>query len=502
MNTPRTFRGEQGASLVLALAFLTLFSVIAVSILSLTGVSVRNTGVTRSRVDQVYAADGGVEFGIQQLLDSTELCAQVSGAAAPVGEPQVINDKTVTVTCRTTNGGTTTVSGSPLLGGYVAVIGAGGITQSGDGWGTSEIHGDLYSGGPVTPGAGVWGVPRQISVVGKLDLAAAPCPPTNVTATSCTVVPNAPTVPAPQVVIPSSTAPAAPANGLDLRGAGVDCTILYPGRYPTAPVFAANRKYYLASGTYYFPSGTVTLQGQIFGGEPGEDLQRVTGASSCANWGGYSPDALAAAVAPIANWFPGGTPPFTYNAAASGTGVTLVRGGNFQFRIEDAATKVELYTRVPAPGGADNGAAPVTFWANNNATGTMGGTYSVVPANTEVFVTTDKDAEVVLHGLSYMPNSYANLREPFNTETTSPGKISFFLGGVVAKRLSIVRIFDWTFPPVPLAGTGETSTVMEPRTTTIEATATGPGGAPTTVEAVVYLPIDGSPPTIESWRKT
>jgi hypothetical protein len=484
VNEPR-LRGDDGASLILALTFLALLSIFIVPVLSLGAVSFENTTVTRSRADQLYAADGGIEHAIRKLQTQPSLCATAATFPTSAGT-MTLNDKQVDVTCQTTEGGTTSVSGSPLLNGYVAVIGPGGITQTGDGWGVSQIHGSLYSGGTISPGAGVLGVARQISVIGDLELAQGPCPPTNVTATSCSVLPSQPTVPPPTVVIPPSTATAPPPRVVG------DCTILYPGRYTNSntPVFDEDNRYYLASGTYYFSgSNDVILKGRIFGGAqssgaPWNDAPKVTGTTPCAT------DVTAQSRVGAS----------VYNAAQAGTGVTIVRGGTGKFRIEHDASKVELYTRVPgtAPGSRDLGATPgVSFWASNAPRAG----YTPVPANVDVFVTTARDAEVVLHGLSYLPDSYANLREPFNEETTTPGQVSFFLGGLAAKRLSVVRVFDWTFPPISLAGTGEDTVIQEPRTTTVTATAQSTsGGAPTTVIAVVEP--DVTPPRIVTWRQS
>ncbi len=532
MNARRA-RGDDGASLILALAFLSLLGIFVSSVLAFGTVSFENTTVTRSRAKQLYAADGGVEQSIRKLVTEEWCRTKADAPSSPVVLPQPINGKTVTVTCQTTDGGLTTTSGSPLLGEYVAVIGSGGVTVNGGGWGPAEIHGSLYSGGPMSiswsdpdgycaAGYGPYifaysGLEQHdplvcawIDVEGSLSVGGSTCPgaPQHVYATgACTASAPAPTVAVPRVRIPS----AAPHTPVDLMPYGIDCIIMFPGKYSSPPTFSASRKYYLASGTYYFassssPAGDVVLQGQIVGGmpsaaEPWGDTQQVNGLTPCASYPGYTPDQLAALASTSA-----GTGP-AYDATKAGTGVTLVRGSSGKLRVANTNTRVELYTRVPgtATGSYDLGATPgVTFWANTTTTGTSGspGTYAVVPANSDVFTTSEKQVDVVFHGLSYLANSNVNVTEPFNEEVGSGnGSVSFFLGGLAAKKLTISRFYEGTIKRVSLAGTGEATETFDPRTTTVTATAQSTtGGAPTTVTAVVK-PEAAAGPEIVTWRQ-
>jgi hypothetical protein len=354
-----------------------------------------------------------------------------------------------------------------------------------------------------------------IDVEGSLSVGGSSCPgaPQHVYPTgACT--PNAP---APSVAVPNVRIPAAaPHTRVDLRNLpapyNLDCIILYPGKYTSPPTFDPSRKYYLASGTYYFassssPAGDVVLQGQIVGGmpsaaEPWGDTQQVNGLTPCASFPGYTPDQVAA----LASTEPSlGSGP-AYDATKAGTGVTLVRGSSGKLRVTNANTRVELYTRVPgtATGSYDLGATPgVTFWANTTTTGTTGspGAYAVVPANSDVFTTSERFVDVVFHGLSYLANSNVNLTEPFNEEVgAGRGSVSFFLGGLAAKKLTVARFYEGDIKRVSLAGTGEATETFDPRTTTVTATAQSTtGGAPTTVTAVVNP--DASPPSILSWRQ-
>ena len=530
MNVHRG-RGDDGASLILALAFLSLLGVFVASVLAFGAVSFENTTVTRSRAKQLYAADGGVEQAIQRV--AREEWCMTADAPSQVTLPEPINGKSVTVTCETTDGGLTTNSGSPLLGDFVAVIGSGGVSVNGGGWGPAEIHGSMRSGGPMSI---QWSDPQGICAAGFApwvfasfgltqhdplicawidvggSLSVTGCPPAKVYVTG-PCIPAPPPVPVPTVRIPSTNAHSA----VDLRTLpppyNLDCIIMYPGKYPNRPTFDPNRRYYLASGTYYFanPSssgGDVVLQGQIVGGmpspaEPWGDTPQVNGLQPCASFPGLTPDQVADEASVL------GTGP-AYDAATAGTGVTLVRGNSAKLRVASANTKVELYTRVP--GSADPNATPgVTFWANTGTSGTSlqssSAPYVPVPNNCgapgcEVFVSTDNQVDVVIHGLSYLPNSRTNLTEPFNHEVGSGnGSVSFFLGGVAAKTLTITRHYDNDIRRVSLAGTGEPTESFANRTTTVTATAESTsGGAPTTVTAVVRP--DEPTPQILSWRQS
>jgi hypothetical protein len=469
--------GDGGASLVLALVFLSLLSVFIVSVLSLGSVSFTNTVVTRTRADQLYAADGGVEYGIRTLATNPPAACQSVGSTFTTVGTQTINGKPVTVKCKTTAVDTTTQTtggGSPLINPYAAIIGTGGVTIGGNNTQAPSFRfkGNVYSNGAMS-------VPSYTpaSVDGNLELRTQACLPPNVTVTSghtCTSnrpVPGLPS-PVPTVKIPGTA--------LAPRTVG-SCTILYPGKYgsggQTKPTFSPGGRYYLASGTYYFnDTGALDLRGEVFGGTPAStDTKQLTaGYTPCSN------DTEARNQRP------------TYTAV--GKGVTIILGGNADFRVQsDTGARIELYTRESPESGTTPG---VTIWARNTAQGTTGYNprHSGAALNTE-----QKLAEVVLHGLTYLPNNEASLnKEPLNLEA---GGTSIFMGGLVAQKLTInVDGNNGSQPLVAsIAGGGVTTTVTTPRKTTVEATAASTsGGAPTVVTAVIDRPTSA----IETWRQS
>ena len=224
------------------------------------------------QVDQLYAADGGIETGIETLR--TDQADGTANTCETIGETESLpcddhQRQAGDGQCKTTKGGTTTGlangGGTALLNGYSAILGTGGLTVGGNTPNGApmvafSLGGQVYSGGAITT---VARAPVQIG--GNLGYYAA-CPPLppNVTLTApgvCSQV-AAPTVPTTSVFVPTTAAPAPVALNSS-------CTIFYPGKYSSSPAFSSSRNY-MASGTYYFENtGGITFQGVTFGGAPG-----------------------------------------------------------------------------------------------------------------------------------------------------------------------------------------------------------------------------------------
>lgn len=475
-------RRDDGASMVLALVVVMLVSVSGISLLALAGVSSRNTAITRSRLNQLYAADGGIETGIEtldadQLDGSPTICPGVSTGFSPV-TTVTINGRPVTVTCKTSTGGTTsstTGGGSALLNGYAAVFGSSGMVvggNSGNGAPSTLFNGKVYSGGAISAPAAA-----ALRIDGNLDYYVA-CPPlpANVTLSGTGVCahPAAPVITPPTVVVPTVTAPPSV-----LKTGDAGCRIFYPGKYTTAPAFSGTGRYYLASGTYYFAGpGDVNLLGTIFGGAPGSETKQITGSSPCAT------DANASTQTPA------------YVSTNVGSGVEIIFGGNGVFRTQDPST-VELYSRVPGTGAADYGAtAGVTIWGQAAANGN----YTPGLSNSTPFNTQNKNNTIVIHGLVYLPDSLAQIREPLNPGTSAGP----FMGGLMLKGLIIDN--DGNTSPDPpettLGGTPVTQVTTYPtRTLLLCSIATqvsgGASAPPTVIEAAVQMAAN---PVVQSWR--
>ena len=238
--------------------------------------------------EAVYAADGGIDTGIQTLKSdqadgTTNFCPLVGTSFAAVSAT-TINSKPVTISCKTTSGGSTTTSttddggGSALRTGYTMILGTGGLSFTGNTSNrvpSSLVRGDVYSAGPLS----VPDPQLALTINGDLEYAR-PARPRERDGDLPGVCSKRTTAPAPAglpptVVLPTNTAQTSVTYGSN-------CTILFPGMYTAAnlPAFADGAQYYMASGTYYVVgTGDINLKGTVFGGAPGAESKTVTGST-------------------------------------------------------------------------------------------------------------------------------------------------------------------------------------------------------------------------------
>jgi len=467
--------GEQGTSLVLALVFMTLVSVVVAGAIAFAGTSFQTARVARERLDQRYAADGGIDLGIRALLDDYSLCASPAPSATNI-TTQTLNGRTVTVTCQTLQGTSVSTPGTPGTNALTIKQSANPVSISGSSAAhTIRVTGPMFS---VAAFSLVASAPN-LAVTGELTQHNPSCASnqstygTRITATPWTCVPN--TTPAPDpnpsVVVPSASAPAS-------RTYGANCTIYYPGRYTSAPTFTDGRSHYLASGTYYFhQTGNVTLTGTVFGGARGSESQALTGTTPCAD------DTIAQQL----------------NSAYSpaGSGVTIVLGGNSVLRTSTSTTRVELFSRVPA--GADAGATPGTsIWARASGSGVSGytGSTAATPLLTQGAANT-----VIIHGMVSLPDRAATIAALANADAAA-GARAQLAGGAVLGRLSIVPSASSNGAVIAAGSAGTPGTPATERRVLVRATAaSASGGTPTTILATVRLPAaPGGSATVLSWR--
>ena len=455
-----------------------------VGLLALTGTTAKVTLVTSKRTDSLYAADGGADFALEQIRTTA-----TSSCPPTVTAPPAVNgvSPTISVTC---SGGTTSGSGSALLGTYSAIalgpsgITVGGSVQDGDAL-TVKFQGDVYSGGTIAP---LTGTANRVVIQGNAALKGTPCSFNSTTdpqvTGTCTANAAVPTVAAtsPKVVIPAATAPAAVTSGT--------CTIYYPGTYTTAPTFTAGQGYYLASGTYYFNgTGDISVNGGwIQGGAPGTTTPTMSTGFTSRCPTSYANDTNAKTLRSAYNY--------------TGTGVTIILGGNAVLRYQDNADiKAELFPRVPTTGSPDTGANEtpgVTIWGQGTTHGTTGatGTYTKM-TQSNAYYSNGKTADVVTHGLLWLPDSVVQTSPLPNTDAGGSGQLK---GGVVAYQLLLWC--DNITGGVTSTVAGTVATVAAPRTMTITSTATQSGSATTTVKVVATYPTTANGyPTIVSWRK-
>src|SRR5215210_6123505 len=95
---------ERGASLLIALGFVTVFSIIMAAIFSNAGANLKNTTTVRINQQRIYAADAGIDWGIQRLRNIDTICPTTAAGTVPLTNVPAFNGATPTVTCTTTAG--------------------------------------------------------------------------------------------------------------------------------------------------------------------------------------------------------------------------------------------------------------------------------------------------------------------------------------------------------------------------------------------------------------
>jgi hypothetical protein len=336
---PKRRHGEQGATLVLALAFLMLFGLIIAVLLTQEQASLRTTPVVDSHTKNLYASDGGIEYGIQRLRNdgssSNSLCPHTDlDNVYPVGSVNV-NGQDVTVTCQTIAGDASPTSGGVSSTGYsVVATGRGTFTYVGGHGGdcnknvpdatdlgsTIQLYlcpsaspsQEVTLGGSAIVNAGGFKVPasNKVKVPGSVkqfnhadtnfctrDKQTANYPTNDrslvVTGAWSCINDPAPTLaslgadPAPSIAVPS--APLNPTTQSAQCNDGTTVTIMYPGKYTTKPSALGNSNVYLSSGVYYFASsGNTAIKAQaLFGGEASPSDYAIPGTKTWGNFANY-----------------------------------------------------------------------------------------------------------------------------------------------------------------------------------------------------------------------
>jgi len=477
----RRARGEEGASLMIALAFLALLGTFTAAILTVTYTSFKTTEVVRAQSSELYGADGGTDLGIQLLRTNSSYCPNAAAGSQSL-PTQTINGKSVTITCQALSGSTGSGATSwpttwPLIiTGYNGLASNTTFSTSGSTGNTQTI---TFSGGPVFDAGGMTFAAGSDKVVFSNDVyeydpycttakgAATPGKPTVsgtwfCKSTGTYAVPD----PVPTLIVPTATAHAPVTVG--------SCTIYFPGKYTSAnePAFSGSGHYYFASGVYYFEDvQSMNMNGDIFGGQPGPtDTQKFTAVNPCAT------DATANAQVP---------------GSATGYGVEFVLGGNSYIDpTTNASSKIELFARQPAVP-ANEGTAGISFYAPR-----VSGTNYIANTRVDAITLGGNPNQLIFHGLVYVPNSDLKI---WSTANAGAGGAPMFMGGLVTGALQVAMngsSVSSTFATLPA------STPASARSVLITTTATGTGDAPTTETAVVTIGTSSTtPPTITSWRK-
>ncbi len=495
----RRCRGEDGVSLIIAMAFLSLLGVLVVSLLTVAYGSFKTTQVVRGSNSSLFGADGGVDYGIEYLRANSSICANAgSNQSLPA---LTVGGKTVAVSCQTSTGSAAGAALSPTP--YSLIVTGFPKKPGASAWRLDQLfrkEGSSGSAGTVTIGGGPAfnagnfydkfgpGEPPTIQFQGDLTqwnsttgqdfgphctnskaVAASSGNPSVTGTWVCAVQASTPVPdPVPNLIVPTTTAPASILQGT--------CRIFFPGRYTSAPDLDENAHYYFASGVYYFDDvGEIKMEAaSAFGGEPPAGESRAFSAiTPCAT------DAIANSLRP---------------GSATGKGVLFVMGKNSRWKIHNhVETRFEIFSRVPADPALEPPAG-ISIYAPR-----FDGPNWVANDASEVISMDGTGPQVVIHGLVYAPGSDTHqLRQLANP---AAGGLAIFSGGLVVGRFEVK--FDGSSTLGKLVRRGDGVAAATDRTVVVTATATGGGDAPISVQAVVRLNANSSvPPTVLSWRKT
>ena len=453
-------QGEQGAILVIVLLFMIAVAVLVGSLLTATTTGEEATSAQNLGHADVYAVDGGIEYGLEQLRgpNGATWCTN-SPPSSPVTVPAPVNGATVTLSCHPATSDFNKISNWALVSLDPAAFN-GLQTQSGassplEVLGPTFVEGgmNLKSQLQVNRRCAGSNIPPGLSPAcsaadgnGVIFQYAANCstvtsPSTYALNTGSKRVPPFGTGPPnsnwactsslPSITVPTPTKPGFPAAPPIVTGT---CTELWPGHYtaPGTPLTGSSmplpnnlngvKGAYLVSGTYYFDNvGSIDLGGTssattLFGGQPsGSETQAISGTPCATDPAGWS--------------------------TANGTGVELVLGGNSSINVDKGG--FELYTRLgpgstqplpslitvpafPAPAGAGQPAAWGAPWnTSTDPTTVTGGSLIVQSA-------TGTQPNVAVHGFVYTP---AGSWQLFGTNN-SVGEI---LGGMVGWDISLQK---------------------------------------------------------------
>jgi hypothetical protein len=427
-------RSERGAALILVLVLLTVLSLALGAMFANASANLTTSTVIAARNHKVYAADAGVETVIQQLRGDSSLCGVP--ATAPTNLPPITidtNGPTVTRSCQTTAG----IAGSVSPWALVTKDTSASSLES-------QSSASPIIDGPVYVNGGVSFV-SPIVVPSPSYQHSSTCPLNPTGPWRCT---NAP-VPDPSPALPP----------FNLRSGSEhtvgQCSIFLPGKYTSISLGPHN---YFASGVYYFENTDITLNGDLFGGQPGPAETTVIAPSPCAT------DQQA--------------------GVDDGTGVELILGGTSTIYV-DSHGDMELYRR--SPGTRLEGAPGVSI--RTVPAGAAPYLQSTFPGNDVdvLAMAFGSSAQLAVHGMVYVPTGTVDL-----FASTS---VADLLGGLECSALKIGQSASGSSGRVISAQAGP-----QPRYVVITATAQVPAEPGVTSTAVVAIGNDPARTvTIHSW---
>lgn len=469
-------RGDAGASLILALVFITVISAVLLPVAGLVTASLSSTSLTKERVNAFYASEGGAQYGVDAVRRDLTAC-NTTGAHKDYA-PLSLNGLSVAVSCDYISGGGLGASTDALDYAVVVTdlntpatnllttgggsIGATGPVYLGRSTATNEVKSQLVIGGGdlyVNGGAGC-PLPPDIEVT--------VAPTFNKYCTS-----TSPSTLLAGTVIQPDTIPVIAPSGSTLIGS---CRVWYPGRYGAATADDLVN----TSGDNYFASGPYRLDNAaIVGPQNGvriydKDAAASSG-SACASVSDQ--DARDAATAS------GNASLIAAAATISGVNAQMVLTGNTSLQLQGGEVRLSPRSRAGSPD---------LSTLNLIALRTTQGGYPVSTAATALSVNTG-NSFLSLRGGLWAPGSAVDLSNAGANSSISV-QSGFVVGSVALKKSAQVSgTAQFTTRP-PGAGN---------RLVRVTSVSSGAGNRGTTTRADIRVISDaGRTTTVQSWRST
>lgn len=444
MRHSRRVRGDDGASLVLALVFMVvvgLFVTVALEKNQAVSLSGQRVG---ERVQLQYTLDGAVDRTLQRLRSEVASGNPTSctSPTAPNGQGTfALNGLTAKYTCttlagRTTNTGDNTVTNyalvttSPNTGALTSQSGVSQDLQVAGSIFLNRVVANADVGKPIKITDGDLVTPQAANCQSQLDAV------TNIeligsgqlrSCTTQTLGQALPAVtlptPAPTVDLSTSTFAATSTvnigDGLALTSGSRSCTVFFPGRYTKPPALTNNSKNYFVSGLYYFdfpnsaPTWTIDdANVEVVAGARSLSTDTAVPDNDCKSMGVTDAMALAAPLALLQS--------ATFGPYVFSHGATWVFGGRSKLEVKKGS--VSMFS--PPTNGSS---VPVNLVGASSYTASD---YTSQPVDTATLTGGGNNSSIEINAKVFAPNSYLEI---FSTNNT----IAAARGGVVGYRVHL-----------------------------------------------------------------
>ena len=488
---PKTDRcsGDEGATLVMVLAFMAAIGLVVMAVLSYSETSFKVSQTARDLEERTAAADGGLKWALDRLIADPTVCpASPADAPTTLAGAPATNGATPAITCSVRE----VTAESDGTGWAVFVDRDNGYISSDSGTGdteTKQIKGAVYNGGL----GNRWDAPAGGGNLPPLEIEDGELLVNTASGGDCTLPDHVLLVGTSTFGCTNGTAASLPdstqflpfAPGfLPVRTAsGVtdasDCTIFEPGYYPSGINLTTTN--YLKSGQYLFTHEIVVAHQKVLGGMPPLSLDSTPVETGVL----FPDDATISSEVPCA----------LVDEPSERSGVQLIFGGEGWLRVDNSA-RFEIFSMAQerTPGKVVPGAA--IYGVPADATGTWASFASTrhgigaTPADGDEPLFSNGEgvnARTVIHGGVYAPGLYVDLTAKNDGETK-------VLAGVVAGWVGIRSSANAISFEI---SSGETFTL---RQYVLESVAPSATSRNITATALVRLPTETpDKPIISSW---